>query len=93
MTSDAMFAAAAHLYVVLRRKSGRIIDTIWMVHNADYAAEVLRIARAQSDGELVKLADRFEALMFGEPAAAGAVAPSSSASATSSAAKYIGSLR
>jgi hypothetical protein len=66
MTSDDKFAAAAHLYVLLRRKSGRVIDTVWMAQNADYAREVIRVARAQSDAELARLADRFEALMFAE---------------------------
>ncbi len=66
MTSDDKFATAAHLYVLLRRKCGRVIDTVWMARNADYAVEVLRVAREQADDDISRLADRFEALMFGE---------------------------
>lgn len=86
MTSDDKFAAAAHLYVLLRRKSGRVIDTVWMAHNTDYALEVLRIARAQPDAEIVRLADRFEALMFGDERGGPAAAPRK-------ADRYIGTLR
>jgi hypothetical protein len=66
MTSDDKFATAAHLYVLLRRKCGRVIDTVWMARNVDYAVEVLRVARAQNDADISRLAERFEALMFGE---------------------------
>lgn len=66
MTSDEKFAAAAHLYVLLRRKSGRIVDTVWLLQNKDYAMEVLRLAREQVDDEITRLADRFEVMMFGE---------------------------
>lgn len=65
MTSDEKFAVAAHLYVLLRRKSGRVVDTVWLLQNRVYAQEVLRLAREQSDDEIVKLADRFEMMMFG----------------------------
>jgi hypothetical protein len=63
MTSDEKFSVAAHLYVLLRRKSGRVIDTVWMAQNSDYAFEILRIARQQSDDDIARLADRFEALL------------------------------
>jgi hypothetical protein len=66
MTSDETFAAAAHLYVLMRRKSGRAIDTVWAAQNREYAREVLRLARATADPEVDKLADRFETTMFGE---------------------------
>jgi hypothetical protein len=91
VTSDEKFAVAAHLYVLLRRKSGRVIDTVWMAQNNDYALEVLRIARALPDADIARLADRFEALI-----------PSSDKSATISAEsaerapqsrKYIDTLR
>ncbi|MET0378846.1 MAG: hypothetical protein ABW049_07620 [Spongiibacteraceae bacterium] len=87
MTDNDKFAIAARLYVQLRRKSNRAIDTVWMVQSNEYAREVLRIARAQSDNDLQQLANHFEALMG--PAAA----PSASASAPVSASKYVGSLR
>jgi hypothetical protein len=78
--------------VLLRRKSGRVIDTVWMARNADYAVEVLRIARTQPDADIVRLADRFEALMFGvERPADNAHAFSGDTPAAST--KYIGALR
>ena len=67
MSQNEAFAAAAHLHVVLRRKTGRVTDTEWMVINADYARAIVRFARekASSDGlaELLPLADRLESLV------------------------------
>lgn len=60
-------AIAAHLHVLLRRKTGRVTDTEWMAANADYADEVVRFARqrAQEDGvpELAEWADRLALAM------------------------------
>ncbi|MBA4266805.1 MAG: hypothetical protein C0453_17145 [Comamonadaceae bacterium] len=65
-TND-LFAVASHLHVVLRRKTGRVTDTEWMVSNADYATAMVAFARAQaaSEGhaELLPLADKLEALI------------------------------
>ena len=47
-TDNKLSAIATHLYVRLRRDGGRVIDAIWMVHNREYATEVLRIARAMT---------------------------------------------
>lgn len=59
------FAIAAHLHVLLRRKTGRVTDTEWMATNADYAREIVRHARekAASDGhvDLLPWADKLEA--------------------------------
>lgn len=59
------FAIAAHLHVLLRRKTGRVTDTEWMATNADYAREIVRHARekAASDGheELLPWAEKLEA--------------------------------
>jgi len=41
-------AIAAHLHVLLRRKTGRVTDTEWMASNPEYAAEVVRFARARA---------------------------------------------
>ena len=41
-------AIAAHLHVLLRRKTGRVTDTEWMASNLEYAAEVVRFARARA---------------------------------------------
>ncbi|WP_416142161.1 hypothetical protein [Hydrogenophaga sp.] len=65
MSQSETFATAAHLHVLLRRKSGRVTDTEWMATNADYAREIVRFARekAVSDGhvELLPWADKLEA--------------------------------
>ena len=67
MPDSDKLAIAAHLHVLLRRKTGRVTDTEWMAVNADYAAEVVRFARqrAQEDGvpELADWADRLEHAM------------------------------
>ena len=86
MTDNEKFAVAAHLYVLLRRKVGRAIDTVWMVQNAEYAREVLRIAREQADTDLNKLVTRFEAL-----SASGGQPPTPEPPPV--AGKYVGSLR
>ena len=55
-------AIAAHLHVLLRRKTGRVTDTEWMATNAEYAHEIVRFARAraQEDGhaDLAEWADK-----------------------------------
>ena len=64
MSDNDLFAIAAHLHVLLRRKTGRVTDTVWMTVNAEYAREVVRYARekARTDGhtELLPLADKME---------------------------------
>ncbi len=87
MTSDEKFATAAHLYVLLRRKSGRVVDTVWLLQNKDYALEVLRFAREQLDDEVMKLADRFEVMMFGDHTAR------ETRAVTESSQKYVHTLR
>lgn len=58
---------AAHMHVLLRRKTGRVTDTQWMADNLDYAREIVRIARlsAKEDGhtELIEWADKLEQAM------------------------------
>ena len=60
-------AIAAHLHVLLRRKTGRVTDTEWMASNGEYAAEVVRFARrsAAEDGhaELAEWAGKLEQAM------------------------------
>lgn len=88
MSDNEKFAIAARLYVQLRRKVNRSIDTVWMVHSNEYAREILRIARAEADADLQQLANHFEALMTGtvpSPLAAGG--------GTASNSKYVGTLR
>ncbi len=67
MTSTELFATAAHLHVLLRRKTGRVTDTEWMATNADYAHEIVRYAREQAatEGhtELLPWADKLATLI------------------------------
>ena len=72
MLPSEKLAIAAHLHVLLRRKTGRVTDTEWMAHNAEYATEIVRFARrsAHEDGhiELVDWADKLEqAMVVGAP--------------------------
>ena len=68
MSQNDAFAAAAHLHVLLRRKTGRVTDTEWMVCNPEYALAIVSYARerANEDGhaELLPLADRLESLVI-----------------------------
>ena len=60
-------AIAAHLHVLLRRKTGRVTDTEWMASNLEYAAEIVRFSRekAAEDGhiDLGAWANRLEEIM------------------------------
>lgn len=67
MTESERVAIAARLHVALRRKTGRVTDTEWMAVNVEYAAEIVRFARAQAaerqDQELADIAKRLEEVM------------------------------
>ena len=56
MEDSERLAIAAHLHVVLRRKTGRVTDTEWMACNQAYAQAMVefsrRHAREHQDGEL-----------------------------------------
>lgn len=73
MLDSERLAVAAHVHVLLRRKTGRVTDTEWMASNADYAREVVRFCRlrAQQDAlpELGEWADKLERAMQLAPAA------------------------
>lgn len=73
MLDSERLAVAAHVHVLLRRKTGRVTDTEWMACNADYAREVVRFCRlrAQQDTlpELIEWADKLERAMQLAPAA------------------------
>ncbi|HYR26458.1 MAG TPA: hypothetical protein VEQ09_11550 [Aquabacterium sp.] len=64
MLESEKFAIAAHLHVVLRRTNGRVTDVEWMVRNPDYAREVIRVARTESNPDLLALADKLEAALL-----------------------------
>lgn len=67
MSQNETLAAAAHLHVLLRRKTGRVTDTEWMASNAEYAHAIVRFARDQAanegHAELLPLAERLETLV------------------------------
>ncbi|ABF08184.1 hypothetical protein (belongs to CMGI-2) [Cupriavidus metallidurans CH34] len=62
-----LLAAAAHMHVLLRRKTGRVTDTEWMATNAEYARAMIEFAREKARSEqieeLLPLADRVEGLL------------------------------
>jgi len=91
MTESDKFAIAARLYVQLRRKVNRSIDTMWMVQSNEYAREILRIARAQADTDLQQLANHFEALMSNRAHTSSVEIVATATAGQSS--KYIGALR
>jgi len=67
MPSNEKIAIAAHLHVLLRRKTGRVTDTEWMASNQEYATEIARFARekAVEDGhaDLAVWADKLDEIM------------------------------
>lgn len=67
MPSNEKIAIAAHLHVLLRRKTGRVTDTEWMASNLEYAAEIARFSRAKAveDGhsDLAVWADKLDEIM------------------------------
>jgi hypothetical protein len=79
MLPSEKLAIAAHLHVLLRRKTGRVTDTQWMADNLEYASEIVRFARqsAREDGhtELVEWADKLEAALSAPAAARSTTRP------------------
>lgn len=73
MLQSERIAIAAHLHVLLRRKTGRVTDTEWMAKDVTYAAEIVRFARENADKpentDLALWADKLEAAVGGTPAA------------------------
>ena len=68
MSANENLAIAAHLHVLLRRKTGRVTDTEWMAINAAYAAEIVRFAHAKAlennEPELATWADKLHSMML-----------------------------
>lgn len=105
MRDSERLAIAAHLHVLLRRRTGRVIDTEWMVQNEEYAQEILRLSRVRAaEGQwpdLAEWAERFAqslATVSPQPAmdsvierATRALHPN--ASPASDAQRYVGRLR
>jgi hypothetical protein len=67
MLASEKIAIAAHLHVLLRRKSGRVTDTEWMATNREYASEIIRFSKekAVEDGhaDLAEWADKLATAM------------------------------
>ena len=78
--------------MLLRRKTGRVTDTEWMVSNAEYAQAIVAYARERASEagleDLLPLAERLESLVI--PVRKVAPAPSPLADLT---ARYVGRLR
>lgn len=53
MANSQLMAIAAHLHVVLRRRTGRVTDVEWMVANREYALEIVRFTRARATEDKV----------------------------------------
>ena len=64
MRHSEKIAIAAHLHVLLRRKTGRVTDTEWMAKDTAYAMEIVRFARENADkpehADLAEWADKLE---------------------------------
>lgn len=94
MANADTFAIAAHLHVLLRRKTGRVTDTEWMATNAEYAHAMALFARAQGeslpDEELLKWADKLEQAT---PAMTAPQPPRPLLMAAKDAVRYMGGLR
>ncbi|MFZ5487364.1 MAG: hypothetical protein AB7E10_07205 [Burkholderiaceae bacterium] len=99
MLESEKLAIAAHLHVLLRRKTGRVTDTEWMACNADYAREIVRFARQRAaedqTPELSEWADKLERAMG--VMGAGAALPQAPAPAPPpappEAPRYVGGIR
>lgn len=95
MTQAERFSLATHLYVRLRRSSGRVVDAVWMAQNDEYAQEILRLAANDPDPETQNLVKRFQSLIgSGKPAPRrGAPAPAAQTADAEVSQHYIGTLR
>jgi hypothetical protein len=98
MLVSQQLAIAAHMHVLLRRKTGRVTDTEWMAANHDYAAEIVRFARAKAleDGhpELAEWAGKLEqAVLAPESPPKVPLAQAIQEQAAEAAPRYIGGIR
>jgi hypothetical protein len=82
MLPSEVLAIAAHLHVLLRRKTGRVTDTEWMAKNTEYATEIVRFARASAlkDGhaDLGEWADKLDSALGNTATSAKRPGPASS---------------
>jgi hypothetical protein len=65
MLQSEKLAIAAHLHVVMRRKTGRVTDVEWLVRSPDYAREIIGLALAETHHpDLIEWAQRLHAACF-----------------------------
>lgn len=57
-----VFTLASQLYVRMRR-SGRVVDAVYMAQNSEYAHEILRIAARETDADILDMVAKFETLL------------------------------
>lgn len=92
-TESEKLAVAAHLHVLMRRKMGRVTDVEWLVRNADYAKEIIRLACQQAEHpEVADWGAKLRAMLFPRPAAP-APAPAAPSSSVAAVARYVRGLR
>lgn len=86
MLPSEKLAIAAHLHVLLRRRTGRVTDTEWMAQNTEYATEIVRFARARAKEdqapELAEWADKLAHAVLGAAAPRSSAAPAAPAAGT-----------
>lgn len=62
-----VLSIAAHLHVLLRRKTGRVTDTEWMATDHRYATAMITFAKqqghSQNDPDLLKWAEKLEQIV------------------------------
>lgn len=58
----ATFALQSRLFVAMKR-AGRVIDLVWLQHNAEYARAVLDTAERMHDEEVQDIAQRLRGLL------------------------------
>lgn len=101
MLDSEKLAIAAHLHVLLRRKTGRVTDTEWLAANAEYAAEIIRFAHTKATEDqhpdLAEWAAKLQAAMAAPaPSPALRLRPLDAApapSATASVQRYVRGIR
>ncbi|MEN4913813.1 hypothetical protein ABE366_01530 [Acinetobacter pittii] len=57
------FSVATQIYVRMRRVTGRVIDTMYVVQNKDYAKYVIALALETEDDELKRSVERLKLLV------------------------------
>lgn len=60
LVTNEAFSVATLIYARLRRVLGRVIDVIYLSENIEYAKNIIEIATATEDPELLKLIERFK---------------------------------